>query len=391
MARAISSLGVNKGISTFARYGFFERRGQGYYIASCLGEFRVSNDLHDDWTIRDLDQNDWLNLFRRFAQGDNVAKRFLTLRRQLEDALFDLSNRAPIPAEVQALLILLGEIQVALSNSRKAQESSVQPIPRLSERWVQAADDGTPAFRIARALAGLSGTKDTPLPLRAQLFPIHPKYNTWMKVARKTKGIASDPACRLRIHTETKGNLPNTLISLLGRRLWLAEQLEIPDKPLRSRSGVDLDDLVAFLRNNRMDHRIAALLPGLSLCSVPQDIEHTAGEGAVPAAFALLKLCLTPDAILRKLELLGERDHIHVPPGLLAQLVAGNTGNRAVRLVWRRLHASGLSSLFVSDTLPEIGDIDPRRAAAALLIPLRLGASGVLARSILKIPKIEAN
>ena len=248
---------------------------------------------------------------------------------------------------------------------------------------MQASDDGTSAFRVARALAGLGGTRDTPLPLRAQLFPVHPRSNNWMMLARKAKDAANDPACRIRIHTEAKGNLADTLIALLDRRLWLAEQFDMPDKPLRSPAGIDLDDLLAFLRSDHLDRRIAALLPGLSLCSIPQDTERAAGDGAVPAAIALLKLCLTPDAILRDLNLLSEKDHIPVPSGLLAQLAAGNANNRAVRMAWRRLRASGLSPLFAPDALPELGGIDPRRAAAALLIPLRFGATGALGRAAL--------
>lgn len=384
--RAVHRLGGYRGINSFQRFGLLKRNGKNH-LATPLARVEVTNNPKAEW-LDDLDQHDWLTLFRRFAQGENVAKRFLGLRRQLEDALFDLAGHAPTPAEAQTLLILLGDIEVALATSRKAQES-VPPVPRLSERWVQVADDGMPAFRIARALAGLSGTKDAPLPLRAQLFPVHPKYNLWMNAAHKAKGAANDPACRLRLHTDSKGNLSDTLIALLNRRLWLADQFGMPDKPLRSPAGATLDDLLAFLRSDYMDRRIAVLLPGLSLCSIPQDAERTAGEGTVPAAFALLRLCLTPDATLRKLDLMGEKDHLPVPAGLLAQLAAGNAGNRAVRLAWRRLRASGLPPLFASDALPELGDIAPRRAAAALLIPLRFGATGVLGRSVLKLGETE--
>jgi CRISPR-associated protein Csx17 len=210
-----------------------------------------------------------------------------------------------------------------------------------------------------------------------------------MAVARKAKDAANDPACHIRIHTEPKGNLPDTLISLLDRRLWLAEQFKMPDKPLRSPAGVDLEDLLVFLRSDHMDRRIAALLPGLSLCSILQDTEHAAGDGTVPAAIALLKLCLTPDTILRDLNLLSEQDHIPVPSGLLAQLAAGNAENRTVRMAWRRLRASGLSPLFAPDAPPELGEINPRRAAAALLIPLRFGATGALGRVALDVSETE--
>lgn len=385
--RAVHRLGGYRGIASFQRYGLLMRSGKAY-LATPLARVEVAENPGPEW-LDELDRRDWLTRFRRFAQGENVAKRFLSLRRQLEDALFELSGRTPAPAEVQTLLVLLGDIQTALASSQKAQQAFVPPVPRLPERWAQAADDGTSAFRIARALAGLHGVGDAPLPLRAQLFPVHPKTNDWMEAARKAPGASGDPACRLRIHTESKGNLPDTLVALLSRRLRLAEQFGMTDKPLRSPAGIGTDDLLAFLRSDHMDHRISALLSGLSFCDIPRDIERGVGEGAVPAAFALMKLCLTPDVILRDLKLLNEGDRVPVPPGLLAQLAAGNAENRVVRMTWRRLRASGLSPVFEPAALPELGDVSPRRAAAALLIPLRFGATASLGRSVLKLPAKE--
>src|SRR3546814_18842282 len=70
-----------------------------------------------------------------------------------------------------------------------------------------------------------------------------------------------------------------------------------------------------------------------------------------------LPSCLTPDATLRKLKFLGEGEHIPVPPGMLAQLTAGNAGNRAVQAAWRRLRASGLSPAFDIKSLPQLGGL----------------------------------
>ena len=385
--RSVHRLGGYRGIESFQRYSLLKRFGKNH-LATPLERVEVTSNPQTQW-LDDLDQQDWMSRFRRFAQGDNVARRFLTLRRRLEDALFDLSGHKPDAGDAQSLLVLLGEIQSALALNNKLQET-VRPIPHLSEQWVQAADDGTPAFRIARALAGLYGTQGTPLPLRAQLFPVHPKYNQWMTPDYIGKHAAKDPACRVRIHSGQKGRLPDTLIALLQRRLWLAGQFDVQDKLLASSAGATLGDITAFLNDAAMDARIAALLPGLCLCRIPRDVKHGGGDGMAPAAFALLKLCLTPDQTLRDLHWLGEQDRLTVPPGLLAQLAAGNADNRAVRLAWRRLRASGLAPLFTPDALPELGGINPGRAAAALLIPLRFGATGVLARSVLKTPETEA-
>jgi CRISPR-associated protein Csx17 len=374
--RAVQHLGGYRGVQSFQRFGLLMRSGKAY-LATPLSRVTVSDQPQTRW-LDELDRNGWLDRFRRFAQGDNIARRFLTYRRQLEDRLFEFSGREPSKAEAQSLLMLLGQIQSALSDSTKAREN-VPPVPHLSRHWVQAADDGTPAFRIAKALAGLHGTIDKPLPLRAQLFPVHRHYDQW---------TTPEVGEKHRVCSGQQGRLVNTLHTLLERRLWLADKLEMDDKPLAGSAGVELDDIRAFLRNDRMDASIAALLPGLSLCAIPEDTNRSGSHGAVPAAFALLKLSLTPDGILRSLGLLPGDQRLALPAGLPAQLAAGNRGNRAVTIAWRRLRTAGAALLFTPDALPTLADIDPLRACAALLIPLRYGATATLAHNITKQPDL---
>jgi CRISPR-associated protein Csx17 len=380
MLQALASLGTDRGIAAFNRFGFYERRGLGYYVATHLGRFEVAEAAVDNWMISELNQQGWLDSFRSFAQGDNTPTRFATLRKRLEDRLFALAGKIPSKPEAQALLTLIGQIQSALAMSSKAREA-VRPLPRLSDRWVVAADDDTPAFRIARALAGLHGVDSEPLPLRAQLFPVHRQFDQW---------LTPDAGEKNRICDGTRGQLIATLPMWLRRRLWLAERLAMDDKPLDSSAGAALDDIAAFLRDDGMDARINDLLPGLTLCCIPPDIGRGASDGAVPAAFALMRLALTPERTLRSLEVLTEGQRLPVPTGMLAQLAAGNHDNHAVTSAWRRLRASGLSPLFISGALPTLAGIDPKRAAAALLIPLRFGATAALARAVLKQPETES-
>ncbi|HSH85500.1 MAG TPA: type I-U CRISPR-associated protein Csx17 [Guyparkeria sp.] len=369
--RAVQHLGGYRGIESFQRFGLLMRSGKAY-LATPLARIEVGERSQSRW-LDDLDSKHWLDRFRQFTRGENAANRFVMLRRRLEDRLFDLAGREPSKAEAQSLLELLGDIQFALSNSPKAQEV-VRPIPGLSEQWVMAADDGTPAFRIAKALAGLSGVGKEPLPLRAQLFPVQRKQNQWM---------APEVNEKARIYTGHKGRLVDTLRALLERRLWLAEKLEMRDKPLDSAAGVMQGDMNAFLRDSAMDERIAALLPGLCLCRIPEDTNKESGDGAVPAAFAMMKLALTPDRILWSLGLLQKNMRLPAPAGMLAKLAAGNHDNRALQAAWMRLRASGLAPMISLDALPGEGSLSPLRASAALLIPLRYGATAALARDVL--------
>ncbi|MCC7152882.1 MAG: type I-U CRISPR-associated protein Csx17 [Rubrivivax sp.] len=376
--RAVHHLGGYRGVRSFQRFGILKRNGDAHFATPLM---RVNvDDEHAPGLLDGLDRNEWLDRFRQFARGDDTPKRFLTLRRQLEDRLFDLSSRDPTPAEMQSLLVLLGEIQHALARSSRAREA-VAPIPRLSGRWVTAADDGSVEFRIARALAGLRGVGDVALPLRAQLFPVQRTLDRWMTPE-------ADEA--VRIHVGGGGRLTELMANWLNRRLWLMEKLGMQDKPLSSPAGAMAEDVTAFLQDPRMDARILALLTGLSLCDIPQDAQRGAGEGRLPAAFGLMKLALTPDRDLRSLGHLSEGEHAPPPAGLLAVLMAGNPGNRAVALAWRRLRASGLTP-HLGGTLPTLAGIDSTRAAAALLIPLRWAATATLARSLLEEPEARTS
>ena len=122
MARAAVTLGMDRGLAAFQRHGLFERRGQGYYVAAPLGLIKVTTNAQSDW-IAELEKRGWLPSLQHFTQGNSAASRFVTLRKRLEDALFDLARRSPTPAKTQALLSLLGEIQRALAASAKARET----------------------------------------------------------------------------------------------------------------------------------------------------------------------------------------------------------------------------------------------------------------------------
>ena len=382
--RAVHRLGGYRGVDRFQRYGLLMRSGKAY-LATPLEQVQITTDPKSEWAD-ELERKNWLPKFKKFTQDKNTPNRFISLRYRLENLLFTLAKRKPSPDLTQALLVLLGEIQVELAHSAKAQ-GSIPPLPQLSEEWVRAADDKSATFRIARALAGLRGVDIKHLPLRSQLFPIHhANRNEWLERVCKDKKHKDDPACCIRLQISPQRDLTTLLIALLQQRLSLPSRLDFKDKPLNSAAGVDLADLSAFLIDYSMDSSITALLSGLSLCKIPESKERKAGEGEIHAAYALCKLALTPDVTLRSLGVLGREQNLPVAPQLVPKLAAGNArqAKQAIEIAWRRLRGSGLDSVIPSNQLPDLAGVDPRRLAAALLIPLNYGACGALVRFALK-------
>lgn len=355
-ARAISLLAVNRGINSFQRYAFMKRSGKAY-LATPLTRFRVPREPQQD-LISELDH--WLWRFQAWARGDNAPNRVKGLAQRLDNALFDLTRQSGGRYDaVQKVLILLGEIQRYAGTSSATQEK-VAPVPILSERWFTAARDNSIEFRIAAALAGLQGIKEHPLPMRVHLSPLDPekeKYPAWLLEGKKHQ-----------YHTWHHGGLDKNLIAVLEKRLLLAQKDGVGDKPLSGWPGADLTSMAAFLAGETDDSRIAQLVAGLAHCRAPRHIEWESAEDfcAIPAAFTVLKLVMTPDRQLHRCGLLTDHEHLSVPAGLVRRLVADRVDD-AVRLAQRRLRIAGISPL---PGLPGRGGLTGSRLAAALLIPL---------------------
>ncbi|MBF0613054.1 MAG: type I-U CRISPR-associated protein Csx17, partial [Magnetococcales bacterium] len=166
-ARAIASLGVDRGIEAFQRYGFLMRSGKAY-LATPLMRMKVQRNPAAD-LIQELDQQGWLSRLQRLARDKDKPNRLKWLVGQLQDALFTLTKQGN-PDALQNILIALGGVHHYLTHAPKAREE-LPPVPRLSKQWF-AADDNSHEFRIAAALATLHAPG---MAMRHHLFPFDGK------------------------------------------------------------------------------------------------------------------------------------------------------------------------------------------------------------------------
>ena len=418
-ARSVARIGLARGISSFERYSIIQPDSKMPYQATPLGRIATPDRPRRDLIV-DLEAGDWLGRAQRLTGNRRAApRRARHATRRLEDSLFQMTDAARAPEGTRNALIAVGGFVNWLTTNRKAREE-LNPPPRLSRDWIRQADDGTPEFRIAAALAslglpplappgrpepasadGASATDLAPtshdesreeasqasagpaLPMAAHFTPIDERRFFCRAELRRRRAWATDTPPTV---VWGAGSLVSNMIAILERRMVEATMRGLPDKPLSGAAFARAADVAAFLEGDFDDTRCAALLAGLVWAAPAQLGSRTSRDGAPvrepPFAFAALKSLFSPDAALRRTGALDGAARLPLPPGLLAHLRAGGgsrdgrTTDGAVRAALIRARASGLASPFdrpVSHgrATSRIGaGVRADRLAASLLIPI---------------------
>ena len=370
-ARAVAKFGVNRGIRSFQRYGFLRRQGKNF-LATPLSRIAVRRNPDAD-LITELERHNWLGLVQRYARDETAPNAFRSAARQLDAALFALTQQAG-RAALQAVLRHIGRIDAALSISAKARDAVRTPAPRLSMAWAIKASDDSAEFRTAAALAGLmlrGADGYAALQTRRHLVAVS-------EAANKEGDRHWEPTSRLA--TWGAGPLANNLAALLHRRRLEAVAHGAEGEVLASQTGATRHDLAAFLNGGTDDARIAELLAGLACVDLRQfEAPHGKPDAVLPPAFALLKIFFTPESVLRALRWLPEDRSLRLPAEIPARL-AGNDVYAAVKLAWQRLRALGVA--MPGRDPPRAAVADGPRWLAALCIPLTFNETAHLLREL---------
>ncbi len=418
-ARSVVQIGLARGISGFERYSIIQPDSKMPYQATPLGRIATPDRPRRDLIV-DLEADDWLGRAQRLTGNRKVASsRARHAIRRLEDSLFQMSDAARAPEGTRNALVSIGDFVDWLTTNRKAREE-LNPPPRLSQDWIRQADDGTPEFRIAAALASLGfpptmpsgrpapvsadGASETDLtasvhrhspdePSRSPVAPALPMAAHFAPID-ETRFFDAAKIRRLRAWaTDTPptvvwsaGSLVSNMIAILERRMVEATMRGLPDKPLAGAVFVRATDVASFLEGDFDDARCAALLAGLVWAAPARLGSRRSRDGTSvlepPFAYAALKPLFSTDAALRCTGALDGAARLPVPPGLLARLRAGG-GSRdgrvtdeAVRAGLIRARASGIASPFNPSSSHGRGPsrigvgVRADRLAASLLIPI---------------------
>ncbi|WP_304173240.1 type I-U CRISPR-associated protein Csx17 [Limnochorda pilosa] len=389
-AQAAISLGVERGLSEFRRYGLLQRNGRAY-LASPLGRLRVQV-RPEARLLRELDP--WLNSLRNLCTGNASTPASLWKALQgLDEAV--LAYAAQGRERLLDVLLAAGAAEWVVAGRPRARGTRLQPIPALSPEWHDVCREETTEYRLAVALASIAGVRlaaargggpsqpeDEWLapPIRANLEPVAWRHGRWVW-APESRSAVWGP-----------GSLTRNLGNVLVRRATEAMARRVYPLPIRSPRPASLRDVHRFLLGQTDDRRLEALLRGLSLIDWSRGWASSGGAEALPPdegddegfilprAYAVLKLVTLDRPLI--LTRGGDRVTIRPEPAIFALLRANRVAD-ACALALRRLRASGLVPM-IRDPRDLAIRVDGERMLAALLIPVR--ETRPLARWALRTP-----
>ena len=393
VVRAIVGLGVDRGVSEFRRFGFIRRSGRAY-LAAPLGRYAVRT--HEGATLlADLDRGGWLERLRRAGGREKTPIAVRRALQAVEEAIVDYVSTPSEGERRQALQRLLASVwdaELAVARSRHFRESAqLAPFPGVSVRWVPHLDDGSPAFRLARAIASIGwrppGDRDEDQeprglgPLRLHLEPVD--------FDQAGRLVWRDGSPRVAAPQEA---LERRLLGILHRRVTESASRRLARPDVDGVERCEVPDVDAYLSGRVDDRRLERLIGALCLVRWDQaeaaSDEKARAEGRIapaprvpptlPWPYAVLKLLFLPWAIAHggrryrsgtEGEPGDEPVALRPPVAALLRLMADDVSG-AVRHALERLHAAGLDPPAPS---PDDGRAWPgmgARIGAALLVPV---------------------
>jgi CRISPR-associated protein Csx17 len=377
-ARAVARVGVAKGIVSFQRFGYLERNGQSN-LAVPLGRWQVIPQPHQE-LLEDLDRFSWNNRLQRASRDDNAPASLAAAHRRLEDAVMAVCAQGSQASRWQSVLVALGECEAQLLRSGKfTKDKGLQPVPPLSAGWVVAADDGSPEYRLALALALQASDDFGRDPIRRHWLPLE---KIGSRFAKGESGLAHDPA------VVCSGLDPERdLIALVQRRLIEGAKGSGTQLPLVAapRASATIADVAAFIEGHvdlkkvlelarplmALNRRDAGLRMALTRVSQPNGAEAT-----LPLFYALFRLSCLPWPLK-----MGEGEvPIRCDPAIYNRLASGDLSAAAENAI-RRLKSSGVVPLIRN----AIGDAAlARQLAVSLAFPISSRSAEILADQLTK-------
>ena len=334
VARAISRLGVARGVDSFIRYGYLERNGQST-LAVPLGRM----DVHEAARSHLMDDlAPWMDRLQRAARGKNAPNRLKHAERQLADAVMAALSHDDTTERWQAILLAAVAVE-RLQSTGCALEAG--PIPSLRPDWISAAGDSA-EVRLAVALG--SSASGYSRSVRA----VNPVRHHWLPLERGARRFQISQKRLVRDERVVMtGRSPLTdCAALVERRMIEAGMMGQRRLPLVAAPGCGarLGDLAAFLSGQVDPERVLDL--ARAFMAIRWDtfsgVEHERAlnrperpaADLPPEGWLALRLACLPWP-------LQPGQNIPSEPGMIRRLLSGDSAG-AVSTALARLRSAGI-------------------------------------------------
>ena len=367
-ARSAATLGVSRGIDAFQRYAFHKRAGNAY-VATPLQRQGVRRAGTAE-LVTDLDGGGWLAQVQRRARDKEAPTSLRRAVKRIEDAIFGLADTSAGPEDVQDALAAIGALASIATRSPKQRER-LPPPPVLGSRWLQMADDASPEFRVAAAVASICAVsptvatlhtddhndsrdlKPSPVPILAHIAPVRIDDDARrLRSGSRRDWLAGDSGEKV---VWTGRNMVRDMISVMQRRLLLGDG-DRNDKGLNAVTAAPLRDVARFILGPFDDTRYATMFWGFVWAQAMHGHRYQPHNGGdppqrTPFAYDAIKPCFTPEAVLLRVGALHPGAQLPGSPTLLRMLSTAtgrdaSATNTAVAMALRRCASSGIRSAY---------------------------------------------
>jgi CRISPR-associated protein Csx17 len=391
-ALAANLLGVNRGIQSFARYGFLKRNGLAF-LAAPLSRLPVTHRPQAR-LLNDPPLVDWIGRIRRACSDKNkTPARYQTALRNIDRGMFTFANRSEQGNDASYLLDVLralGAAEHALASGLSfAKDKFIQPFSGLSSQWLDQADDGSPEFRLAAGLAGIQATK------KREVGPLR----VFLEEVEVTKFVNWSPGSTSAVWSQQP--LAANLAAAFRRRQMEAFREGIVGVPLGSPRPARLDDVITFLRGETDDEKLSDLLWGLIAVEYPGEWKRPErGEIDIPFEFGVARLLVQEKSFAANGEywnLTDGKPNARPDPDVFHKLASGRSDavSDCITRAARRLKSGGLlvngyrNRGHSGQPIAVASLFAPERLLAAMLFPLSDHDLERIANSVLYPPESE--
>lgn len=394
MARSIASLQTDRGFRQFVRYAIVKGRvgGENYTTASALGRFETPK-IQSGGLILLNEVDRWLNRFRS-ACGDKAPQRFQAALHHIDTAIFNYCRYGGAERFCSVLQSLgSAERELALTSGQIGQSKfPVPPLGGLSFDWIIQANDNSPEFELALALASVGWDRGKPgsYLIRRNLEAVDLGKGR-VQWAEKDKRVVWN-----------RGGLHANLAAVLYRRLMDAGRNADENSPVLSLCGASLEAITRLIHGEIDEQRLEDLLWGMTAIDFSRNnlmlTSSVKSDGIIPRAYSMLKLLFLPYGFVRVSRsdgssywrpcLEGEKGFMPRPELRILNLLETNRVAEACKVAYQRLKAGGIEPMpGLQDQ--DLGGVDGSRLAAALLVPIDTHTMGRLASMVLRKPETQ--